>query len=257
MKKLFVFITCYILSFSIISLNATNVIVKSDLNAYSYAYVIPTTGVTSSSGGGGIVIGGKFGVYGVTDENVTRTINPSETISGNLMKMGFTVLPSISSDFLDNTMIVSYGYLDGKGKGEFTAANATIIIQFRDAKTQQLLASYETTGYGATDSESVSNAISAAMELFQYTLNPKITLRISDVYKKRFYLYLTNKTVEEIDHVLLRITYSQEGCLVYEQKLSIMAPMATNETARLMIDRDKQAQSLKMQIDVEVLSYNQ
>lgn len=256
MKKLFAVITCFILSHCMISLNAAKVIVKGDFNKYTYAYVIPTSGVTSSSGGGGFVSGNRYGLTGVAYEGPTRTINPSEMISGVLMKEGFTVLPNMSPDFADKTMVVSYGFIEGQGKSLFDRASATIMIQFRDAKTQELIASYGTTGTGNNDSESVSDAITAAMELFQYTLDPKIEVKFGDVYKKKFYVYLTNKTIKEVNNVVLHVIYYIDGELVHEQDVHVTSKIASRDRLSTKINRDKPAQSRKMQIRVKVLSYN-
>ena len=47
------------------------------LQSYPYVYVIPTSGVSGSSG----VYGNQYGVYG----GQTTTTNPSEVIAGYLM----------------------------------------------------------------------------------------------------------------------------------------------------------------------------
>jgi len=256
MKKLFSFIAFFILSHCMIGLNATKVIVNGDLNKYTYAYIIPTSGVTSKAAGGGLVLGSIYGVYGVVEEGITRTTNPSEMIAGQLMKMGYAILPNVSSELDGNTMIVSYGYLDCHGNSDFQKASSTIIIQFRDAKTQELVASYETTGIGNNDSESISSAITAAMELFQYTLDPTIVVRFGDVYKQNFYVYLTNKTINEVNNVLLHVIYFLDGEVVHEQDVMVRSKIDTNQEFCTVIKRDKQAQSRKMQIKVNVLSYN-
>ena len=51
--RLFIIIACSLFTLSTISLNATQVVINGDLTKYQFVYVIPTTGVTSSSGGGG------------------------------------------------------------------------------------------------------------------------------------------------------------------------------------------------------------
>ena len=83
-------------------LNVPTADVKGNVYKYNYVYVIPTSGVTSSSG----VYGNQYGVYGGS----TKTVNPSEVISGYLMKKGYTTLPNIDPNLAENTMIVSYGY---------------------------------------------------------------------------------------------------------------------------------------------------
>ena len=256
MKRFLLFIACIIFSLGSISLNATKVVINGDVTQYKFAYVIPTSGVTSSSGGEGYVYGNQFGVFGGSEQGPTRTVNPAETIAGKLMKMGYTILPQISQDFRANTLIVSYGYLDGKGRTEFSYASASIMIQFRDAMTQELVASFETIGTGKTDSESIADAIGAAMELFGYSIDPKIELELGEIYKKCFYLYLTNRTLQAVNNVVLRVTYYLEDQVVYEQTVNVKSKMLINEQAQAIIKRDKPAQSRKMQVRVNVLSYN-
>ena len=118
------------------------------------------------------------------------------------------------------------------------------------------MASYETTGYGNNDSESISDAITAAMNLFQYTLEPKIAVKFGDVYKNKFYVYLTNKTINDVNNVNLQVIYYIDGEVVHEQDVSVKAKIETNKELKVVIKRDKPAQSRKMQIRVNVSSYN-
>ena len=155
-------------------------------------------------------------------------------------------------------MVVSYGFLEGVQGDILAPYSATIMIQFRDAKTQDLMASYETIGYGDNDSESISDAITAAMNLFQYTLEPKINVKFGDVYKNKFYVYLTNKTINDVNNIDLHIIYYIDGNVVHEQDVNIKAKtkIETGKELSVAIKRDKPARSRKMQIKVNVLSYN-
>ena len=113
--------------------------VSGDLSSYNYVYVIPTSGVTSGSGGG---------VY---------TVNPSELITGYLMKKGYSPVPSIVPDLAERTLIVAYG---NTGTSSIFVAQSGVIIQFRDAKTHQMVASSEAKG---TSVENETNAITYAI----------------------------------------------------------------------------------------------
>ena len=113
---------------------------------YTYVYVIPTAAVTSSSG--------VYNGYG----GVTKTINPSEVISGYLMQKGYTPIPSVTDDLADKTLIVSYGYTGRRPLGWFAYASC-IIIQMRDAKTHQMVASCESEGCGSDESDDILQAI--------------------------------------------------------------------------------------------------
>lgn len=96
-------------------LNVPTADVKGNVYKYNYVYVIPTSGVTSSSG----VYGNQYGVYGGS----TKTVNPSEVISGYLMKKGYTTLPSVDPNLAENTMIVSYGYTGRRQLSLFSYAS--------------------------------------------------------------------------------------------------------------------------------------
>ena len=52
---------------------------NTSLIGYKYAYITPTSGLSSSSGG---VYGNAYGVYGST---ISKSINPADVISGILI----------------------------------------------------------------------------------------------------------------------------------------------------------------------------
>ena len=120
--------------------------VKGNVQDYPYAYVVSTSGVTSSSG----VYGNEHGVYG----GLTKTVNPLEVISGYLMKKGYTILPSISPELADKTLIVTYGYT-GRRRLSLFAYASCIIIQMRNAKSQAMIVSCEAEAGGYDENESV------------------------------------------------------------------------------------------------------
>ena len=141
---MFAFASCGVM------LNAPVASVKSNLYKYSYVYVVPTSGVTSSSG----VSENIWGVYG----GQTKTINPSEVISGYLMKIGYTPLPNITEELVEKTLVVSYGYTGRRQLGLFAYASC-IIIQMRDAKTHEMVASCEAEGCGDDETDDILQAI--------------------------------------------------------------------------------------------------
>ena len=128
--------------------------VNGNVYKYNYVYVIPTSGVTSSSG----VYGNQYGVYGGS----TKTVNPSEVISGYLMKKGYTILPSVDPNLAENTMIVSYGYTGRRQLSLFSYASC-VMIQFRDAKTHELVATCEGEGCGEDETADILQAIYSAL----------------------------------------------------------------------------------------------
>lgn len=147
MKKFFLLV---IVSISLtscgIALKVPTAVTNGNPYNYTYVYVIPTAAVTSSSG--------VYDGYG----GMTRTISPSEVISGYLMQMGYTPIPSVTEDLADKTLIVSYGYTGRRQLGLFAYASC-IIIQMRDAKTHQMVASCESEGCGSDETDDILEAI--------------------------------------------------------------------------------------------------
>ena len=125
------------------------------LQNYSYVYIIPTSSVYGSSG----VYGNQYGVYG----GQTTTTNPSEVIAGYLMKRGFTILPEITPELQSKTLIASYGHT-GKRQLSLFAYSNIVLIQFRDAKTHELIASSEAEGCGSDEAQDVLQAITHALD---------------------------------------------------------------------------------------------
>ena len=155
MKKLLLLIVIPLLLTGCgVLLSAPTADIKADVYKYNYVYVIPTSGVTSSSG----VYGNQYGVYG----GATKTVNPSEVISGYLMKKGYTTLPNIDPNLADNTMIVSYGFTGRRQLSLFSYASC-VMIQFRDAKTHELIAKCEGEGCGEDETADILQAIYNAL----------------------------------------------------------------------------------------------
>ena len=152
-RLLFVIATACILTGCSV-LNVPTADVKGNVYKYNYVYVIPTSGVTSSSG----VYGNQYGVYGGS----TKTVNPSEVISGYLMKKGYTTLPNVDPNLAENTMIVSYGYTGRRQLSLFSYASC-VMIQFRDAKTHELIATCEGEGCGEDETADILQAIYSAL----------------------------------------------------------------------------------------------
>ena len=154
MKRLFLLLIIPLFLTGCGVLNVPTADIKGNVYKYNYVYVIPTSGVTSSSG----VYGNQYGVYGGS----TKTVNPSEVISGYLMKKGYTTLPNIDPNLADNTMIVSYGYTGRRQLSLFSYASC-VMIQFRDAKTHELVATCEGEGCGEDETDDILQAIYSAL----------------------------------------------------------------------------------------------
>ena len=152
MKKILSLIVIALVMTSCYTLNAPVTQYKGNLYNYSYVYVVPTAAVTSSSG----VYVGQYGGY------ETKTISPSEAISGYLMKKGYTSVPSVTEEIADRTLVVSYGYTGRRSLGLFTYASC-IIIQMRDAKTHEIVVSCESEGCGSDETEDILQAIHSGL----------------------------------------------------------------------------------------------
>lgn len=155
MKRVLFILTAACLLAGCSTLRTPTVEVTGNINKYIYVYIIPTSGVTASSG----MYSNQYGVYGGS----TKTVNPSEVISGFLMKQGYTILPSIDPNLTDYTMIVSYGYTGRRQLTAFSYASG-VMMQFRDAKTHELVASCEGEGCGEDETADILQAIYRALE---------------------------------------------------------------------------------------------
>lgn len=124
---------------------------------YTYAYIMPTNTITSTSTSGSVING--YGYVGGS----SSSINPMDVISGYLMKEGYTVIPNLNTDLLDRTMVVTFGYLGRRSLGPFAYATI-ILLQFRDAKTHELIESCEAEGCGEDEAQDYLQAIKAAMD---------------------------------------------------------------------------------------------
>ena len=129
-KMLFVVITMII--FTACAPLKTPVVMKyASIEKYKYAYIIPTKELTSSSGG---TFGGMYGIYGLS---TTKSVNPSDVISGILIKEGFIILPELKSELSHETIVVNYGEIGKRARG--LGHTMEIIIQFISADTNELL----------------------------------------------------------------------------------------------------------------------
>ena len=78
---------------------------------YKYIYITPTNRINSSSGA---VYGNQYGVYGGSS---SKSISPSEVISGVLLKEGFMQLPELKPELINETLIINYGESGRRPRG--------------------------------------------------------------------------------------------------------------------------------------------
>ncbi len=132
------------------------VIVKhAPIENYKYAYITPTKELTSSTGG---TYGGQYGIYGST---TTKSVNPSDVISGILIKEGFVILPELKSDLSHSTLIVNYGESGRRNRG--LGYTIEVTIQFISAKTNEMVCTCTAEGQGETEADDIRQAIGRAL----------------------------------------------------------------------------------------------
>lgn len=139
------------------ALKPTTCSVQPTFYKYRYVYIMPTGSVTGSTG-----------VYNVGEHvsgGVTKTTNPADMMSGYLMQKGFTILPQLDQNKLSETLVLHYGETGHRSVGFLWLFDATsIIIQFRDAQTNDLVASAESEDYGSTEADNIRYAIRNALD---------------------------------------------------------------------------------------------
>lgn len=128
---------------------------NSSIEEYKYVFITPTKELTSSAGS---TYGGQYGVYGAS---TTKSVNPSDVISGELIKNGFIILPELKSDLNDNTLIVNYGESGRRNRG--LGYTIEVTIQFISAETHELICSCTAEGQGETEADDIRQAIRRAL----------------------------------------------------------------------------------------------
>ena len=155
--KKILFVVCSILILGSCAPLRLPVIVKNaPIETFKYAYISPTKELTSSSGG---TYGGQYGIYG---SSTTKSVNPSDVISGVLIKEGFIILPELKSELSNETLIVNYGVSGRRNRG--LGYTIEVTIQFISAKTKQMICSCTAEGQGETEADDIRQAIRRALD---------------------------------------------------------------------------------------------
>lgn len=153
MKKILLMILCACcLTACSYELMPTKFTVYPAIHNYKYVYITSTGTKT-----GGYVSGNSNYLGGRINSTT-----PSDIIAGVLMNKGYIILPQIEEDKKDLTLVVSYGETQHRTIGLFSYAIG-VNIQFRDAKTFDLIASSEAEGIGSTEADDVRNAVNKAL----------------------------------------------------------------------------------------------
>ena len=254
MKKQILLFILVLLSVSIrAQLKMPKANVNGNLNDYKYYYVVPTEGITASSGVSRTV----YTSYRteVTVGNATRTVVPSDIIKGFLMKRNFNVITSIKPELANQTLIVSYGYI-GRRPLKFSAYASVIVLQLINAKTQELVASFEAEGCGADETDDILQAVDEALRMFQYCAYPIVAVDIFDAPKNSVKLSIFNHTPNILHHVTLRMGYFLAGELMYEQESTLKITLYPGVKKEISIKRDKPAREKYYAVKINVVSYD-
>ena len=111
--------------------------------------------MTSGSSG---IYGGKYGLYG---GGSTKTINPSDVISGIMLKQGYIRLPELNPEVLDKTLIVNYG--ESGRRNVNLGYSIEVTIQFLSARTNMPVCICTAEGQGSTEADDIRIAINRAL----------------------------------------------------------------------------------------------
>lgn len=133
-----------ILIISCATLKDPQIIKNDNIQKFRYVYILPTNSLTSSSG---ITIGNQYYAS-------SKTVNPSDIISGILSKQGFIRITDLKNELLDETLIVNYGESGRRntGLGGYTIE---VTIQFISAKSNTLISSCSAEGQGSTEADDI------------------------------------------------------------------------------------------------------
>lgn len=137
-------------------LDEPTIIKNETLKSYKYIYISQTGDLVSGTGAGYV---GTYGGYG---SSTSKSVNPTDVVTGILIKDGFIRLPELKTELVDETLIVNYGESDKRNRG--TGYTIEVTIQFVSAKSHTLICSCTAEGQGQTEADDIRQAISRCLE---------------------------------------------------------------------------------------------
>ena len=155
-QTLFSIVACVFLFSSCGALKKPIITKYESIDNYKYVYIPATKELTSSTGGSS---GNRYGVYGYS---VTKSVNPSDVISGYLIKQGYIIIPEIQTENLHETMIVNYGETGRRSLN--LGYTIEITLQFIAADTHKVLCTCTAEGQGSTEADDIREAITRALD---------------------------------------------------------------------------------------------
>ena len=141
---------CIVLA-SCTTLQPASVIKNDNISDYQYLIVNGTSSLTS---GTGQTINGVY-------YSVSKSVNPSDIISGYMAKKGFVILQEADENLSDKTLIINYG--ESGRRDVFWGYTTEVTIQFISLKTKRLAFSTTAEGMGSTEADDIKEAITRAL----------------------------------------------------------------------------------------------
>ena len=149
--KLLVISILSALVYSCAPLKPATIIKNSSAEDYKYLYISPTNSLTSSTGA----------TYGGQYYSSSKSVNPTDVITGILSKKGFIRLPELKNELTNETLIVNYGESGRRNRG--LGYTIEVTIQFVSAKSNELISSCSAEGQGETEADDIRQAITRCL----------------------------------------------------------------------------------------------
>lgn len=147
MRRLIILISS-VLIISCSPLKQATTIKNDSIENYKYIFISQTTSLTSSSGGS---INGQY-------YSTSKSVNPSDVITGILAKEGFILIPDLKKELARETLIVNYGESGRRNTG-FGSYTIEVTIQFVSSESNSLICSCTAEGRGSTEADDIRQAI--------------------------------------------------------------------------------------------------
>lgn len=121
---------------------------KQDFSRFKYFVITPSATITSGTGA----------IYGLNGSTSSKSVNPSDLISGILTKKNFIRLSQVNADLSAQTMVVNFGESGRRntGLGGYTME---VTIQFVSHSNNEIISSCTAEGQGITEADDISIAI--------------------------------------------------------------------------------------------------
>jgi hypothetical protein len=121
---------------------------KQDFSQLKYFVVTPSATLTSGTGA----------IYGLNVSTLSKSVNPSDLISGILTKKNFIRLSQVNPELSAKTMIVNFGESGRRdtGLGGYTIE---VTIQFVSLSNNEIISSCSAEGQGITEADDIRIAI--------------------------------------------------------------------------------------------------